>query len=313
MRYVIGLDAGGTKTIAVVMDEARRECGRGASGPGNYHSVGQAGALAAIRHAVGAALMQAGLAVEQVGAGCFALSGVGRPEDQQIGKGFADAVLPGVPTVVCNDAIAALYSGAGKPEGIVMIAGTGSIVYGFASDGRKARAGGWGYRLGDEGSGWWIAEQALFAVTRAHDGRAPATDLTARLLARLGLSRPEDLITWAYSPAWTRDQVAALAPLALSAAEAGDAVAAGIVGEGVRALALCVRVVAERLGLDSAPYAVVLSGSLFRAALYEDLMRGALAEQAARAMPVVPAVDAATGAAWLALDALNGQRRLWIE
>src|SRR5439155_4739091 len=144
--------------------------------------------------------------------------GVDRPADREVAESFARAVLPGVPTVLCNDAIAALYSGVGRAEGISVIAGTGSIIYGFAPDGGRARAGGWGYHLGDEGSGWWLAEQALFSIVRAHDGRAPATALTARFLTKLALAEPTDLVTWAYSPSWTRDNVAALAPLVLEVA-----------------------------------------------------------------------------------------------
>jgi N-acetylglucosamine kinase-like BadF-type ATPase len=241
------------------------------------------------------------------------MSGVDRPADRAVAEAFAHDVLPGVPTFICNDASAALYSGAGKAEGVVVIAGTGSIVYGFAPDGRSARAGGWGYHLGDEGSGWWIAEQALFAIARAHDGRMPPTTLTERFLQRLELAQPADIIGWAYSPAWTRDAVASLAPLVFEAAQAGDAAALQIVQQGVDALARCVQIVAQKLVLHTAPFAVVLFGSLFRSALYEYAMRRALSERTAHAQPKVPAVDAAVGAAWIALDVLRGEPPTWLR
>jgi N-acetylglucosamine kinase-like BadF-type ATPase len=309
--YVIGLDAGGTKTSAVVMDVARRELGRGNAGPGNYHSAGKESTLAAIRQAIREALEQASVAREELGAACFAMSGVDRPADRAVAEAFAQHALPGITTVVCNDAIAALYSGAGKADGIVVIAGTGSIVYGFAPDGRSARAGGWGYHLGDEGSGWWLAEQALFAIGRAHDGRTPPTALTERVIRQLELSRPEDIIGWAYSPAWTRDAVASLAPLVFEAAQSGDAAALQIVQQGVDALAESVQIVAQKLSLHSAPFAVVLFGSLFRSALYEYAMRRALSEHTAHALPLLPPVDAAVGAAWIALDVLKGESLPW--
>src|SRR5437016_905272 len=113
MRFVIGLDAGSTKTSVVVLDEQRVERGRGLGGPANYHSAGQEGALGAIRTAIAEALAAAHLQPTDVGAACFALSGVDRPADRVVAESFARAVLPGVPTVLCNDAIAALYSGAG--------------------------------------------------------------------------------------------------------------------------------------------------------------------------------------------------------
>lgn len=302
MRYVIGLDAGGTKTSAVVLDESKRAVGRGAGGPGNYHSAGKAGTLAAIQQAIDGALAQAQLTRADIRGACFAMSGVDRPADYAVAETFAQTALPGVPTRICNDAIAALVSGAGKVEGIVVIAGTGSIVYGFAPDGRSARAGGWGYHLGDEGSGWWLAEQALFAIARAHDGRGPATALTDQFLAHLSLTKPADLIGWAYSPAWTRDGVASLAVLTLDAAQAGDAVALQIVQQGVDALAQAAQIVAHKLDMRSAPFDVVLCGSLFRSTLYAHALRRALSERTAHARPILPTVDAAVGAAWLALE-----------
>jgi N-acetylglucosamine kinase-like BadF-type ATPase len=313
MTFVLGLDAGGTKTSVVVLDEARREIGRGAGGPGNYRSAGTDGALASVRHAIDGALAQAGISPDRIGAACFAMSGVDRTVDRAVAEEFARAALPGVRTVICNDAVAAIYSGVGKAEGIAIVAGTGSIIYGFAPDGGSARVGGWGYRLGDEGSGWWLAKQSLFAIAQAHDGRSAATSLTARYLAHLNLTAPEALIDWAYGPAWTRDNVSALAVLTLDAAQAGDAVAMQIVQDGADSLAEGARVVADKLSMLHAPFDVVLVGGLFRSALYEAAMRRALTEQFADARAVLPSVDAAVGAAWVVLDALKGNSTAWIR
>ncbi len=302
ITYLLGLDAGGTKTIAVVIDHTKRELGRGSGGPGNYHSAGTAGALAGIQEAIGEALEQAGLNVAQIDAACFALGGMDRPEDVRVGESFAHTVLPGSRAIVCNDSLAALYSGTGKAEGVVVVAGTGSNIYGFAPDGRQAHAGGWGYRLGDEGSGWWLAQQALFAIVRAHDGCGPATELTWRFLSCLNLSRPADLLDWAYGSEWTRVNVASLAPFVQDAAQAGDGVAQKIVHVGVEALALAVQVVAQKLALDQSEFGVVLSGSLFRSEFYREAMQRTLSERVPMARPMLPQVSAAVGAAWLALD-----------
>ena len=195
----------------------------------------------------------------------------------------------------------------------MVVAGTGSIIYGFAPDGRKARAIGWGYRLGDEGSAWWLAEQSLFAIARARDGRGPPTDMSARYLQCLNLNQPEDLIGWAYSPAWTRDSVAALAPLTLDAAQAGDPPALQIVSQGTTALAQAVEVVACKLEMHAAAFNVVLYGGLFRSTYYVSAMRQALHEHSPHATTILPTVDAATGAAWIALDALHGIEHVWID
>ena len=90
--------------------------------------------------------------------------------------------------IVVNDALVALVAGAGDAEGVVVVAGTGSIAYGRDASGRAARAGGWGYLLGDEGGGFWIGRAALMAVVRQFDGRGPVTLLTPMILEHLELS-----------------------------------------------------------------------------------------------------------------------------
>ena len=104
------------------------------------------------------------------------------------------------PVLVVNDALVALEAGAGDGPGIVLIAGTGSICYGRNEEGQAARAGGWGYMLGDEGSGWWIGRRALSAVMRQFDGRGPATlaDATRARSISACPSRSSDLVHEVY-------------------------------------------------------------------------------------------------------------------
>src|SRR5439155_26556427 len=128
-------------------------------------------------------------------------------------------------TLVVNDALVALVAGAGAGAGVVIVAGTGSIAYGHDGSGHAARAGGWGYLLGDEGSGFWIGRRALAAVVRQADGRGPVTQLTGLILDRMGITRPGDLIHETYYRDLKRQAIAALAPLVQQAHAAGDAVA----------------------------------------------------------------------------------------
>ena len=100
--------------------------------------------------------------------------------------------------LVTNDALIALVAGAGVGPGVVVIAGTGSIAYGRNAHDEAARAGGWGYILADEGSGFWIGRQALRAVVRAADGRGPATALTPLVLEFFGVTRAEQLVREVY-------------------------------------------------------------------------------------------------------------------
>src|SRR5690606_36354101 len=113
---------------------------------------------------------------------CLGIAGVDRPADAEAIHGIMRRIGFKTPVVVVNDALVALTAGAGEGAGLVIIAGTGSIAYGREGEGRAARAGGWGYLLGDEGGGFWIGRAALSAVVRQFDGRGPATRLTDLIL-----------------------------------------------------------------------------------------------------------------------------------
>ncbi|GMN27241.1 hypothetical protein TIFTF001_001553 [Ficus carica] len=196
------------------------------------------------------ALLKSGSNRLAVRAVCLAVSGVNHPTDQQRLLNWLRDIFPShVGLYVQNDAVAALASGTmGKLHGCVLIAGTGTIAYGFTADGREARAAGAGPVLGDWGSGYGIAAQALTAVIKAHDGRGSHTMLTSSVLEMLGLSSPDELIGWTYAdPSWAR--IAALVPVVVSCAEAGDEVANRILYDSVHELASSVRAVVQRLGL----------------------------------------------------------------
>ena len=114
----------------------------------------------------------------RVAAVCLGIAGVDRPADEQVIRGILRRLGYRETARVVNDAAIALAAGAPERVGIVVLAGTGSIAYGADRAGRTARAGGYGFLLADEGSGYWLGHQALRAAVRAADGRGPQTLLT---------------------------------------------------------------------------------------------------------------------------------------
>ena len=116
---------------------------------------------------------------------CLGIAGVDRPNDAAIVRGIMRRIGFNSRVLIVNDALIALETGAPGQPGVVIISGTGSIAYGRNAAGEAARSGGWGYVLGDEGSGYWIGRAALRAVLRAADHRGPATVLTPMLLDAL--------------------------------------------------------------------------------------------------------------------------------
>lgn len=306
--FVLGIDAGGTKTVCLLADETGR-VRASARGPGaNLQTLGEL-EVEKVLHEV----MEGALAGEQAPptAICLGMAGVDRPHDNAIIRGIMRRIGHKAPVLVVNDALAALVAGAGDEPGIVLIAGTGSICYGRNAAGQAARAGGWGYLLGDEGSGWWIGRESLTAVMRAGDGRGPATLLTERVLAHFGFTGTSDLIHEVYHHDTRRRGVAGLCGVVQQAADDGDVVARQILASAADELTLAVRSVATRLEMRGGQFPLVLSGSLFRVlpTLLSDVLAG-LAEVVPRTRPQVLDVEPAVGAVRLALAEARGGARL---
>jgi len=255
----LGIDGGATKTRAVVVDASGTVQGEGAAGCGNHSAVGFAAATANI-HAAATAAMQVAGETFPVTAARIGLAGVDRPADH---ARFAP-VFASFATVIAlsNDAELALTA---LPDavGVVLIAGTGSIAFGVDTTGAQARAGGWGWRIGDEGSGYAMGRQALQAASHAADGRGAMTTLLSAILAHWQLTQPADLIGHVYSDGGIANvEVADLAQLVVLQAQAGDATAQRIVRTAADDLARTVLAVAAALDFADHPLPLACAGGL---------------------------------------------------
>jgi N-acetylmuramic acid 6-phosphate etherase len=304
---VLGIDGGGTRTVAFLATPSAdgwKLLGRGEAGPSNQKAVGVSAALAALDAAVREAFAATGQPRRPVRAACLGLAGAGQPADQEVIRGWATRV--GLAATVEVTADAALLLAAGTPDGwgVAVVAGTGSMTFARSADGRTARAGGWGPLMGDEGSGYGIALEGLRAAVRAADGRGPATQLTEHLLAALKLTRPEELVGAVYGS--DRTSLAALAPVVLQAAAAGDATADAIVARAADELAAAAAAAARQLGLGPA-FPVALAGGLFvSSADFRQRFLAALAGRGLRADPITTVTEPAEGAVRLALERSPG-------
>lgn len=216
------------------------------------------------------------------------LSGVDRPaEKERLSRAFAQACPAMRGFWVGNDALAALRQGAGALQGIVLIAGSGSICVGVSPEGETLRTGGWGLAMGDEGSGAWIGLRGLNAATRMADGRLATTPLMKALLDDLNLDEAKALIPWATAldPSEFKRRTAALAPTVIKLARSGEAQAQHIMSAALEHLAALVTATQTRLNANRpepepvAPMTLVCAGGLLEheEGLFEDLK--ALLEQ----------------------------------
>lgn len=262
-KTVLGVDAGGTKTLAVVAGEAGRVLGVGRGGSANYQSCGRAGAAGQIGRAVQAACEAAGISPERFEATCYGVSGADREVDFAAIREFITPIAPCPRLRLENDTIIALRAGTPDGVGVALIAGTGSNAIGRKEDGTKHQVGGLGRLTGDYGSAGQLAETAVVAAFKGQDGRGPATSLGARICERLQLKKLADIIEFEFydMPRGPLD-LGSLAPVVFEAAAAGDAVAVDILEQAGRQVARAVGVVCERL-FEEDPATVVFGGSVF--------------------------------------------------
>jgi N-acetylmuramic acid 6-phosphate etherase len=262
---LLGIDAGGTSTEAVL---ARRDgtklkiIGRGTAGPANPQVIGFDAAIRAIRLATAKAFEAASLQEGRVGRACLAIAGAGRAADQQQIHSAASAANLADEIAVVDDAVPLLAAGTPEGWGLVLIAGTGSLARGRTIDGQTARAGGWGYLLGDEGSSYSLGLAALNAVAKALDGRAPRTTMVELCLQALGDSAPEAIIDRVYRQSISRASIAELAQCVTAAAEKGDNAAIELLQRAAAELALMLQAVATKLGFIDQPVPLALAGGL---------------------------------------------------
>lgn len=259
--HVLGIDAGGTKTVAYLADGEGRIVGEGRASGANLTAHGELEVEKVLHRVIEQAV---GDREEAISAVCLGIAGVDRTEDVDVVRGVLRRLGFRTRVLIVNDALVALVAGAGDGPGIVVISGTGSITYGVSARGVAARAGGWGSVLADEGAGYWIGRQALAAVMRAFDGRGPATRLTPLMLEHFQVARPDGLIREVYDRGETRRIVAAAGVVVEHARAEGDVVAGEILRDASAELAGAVRSVAARLDMRSESFPTVLAGGMFR-------------------------------------------------
>ncbi len=294
MSLLIGADVGGSKT-AVGISQGGEVLAR-ADGPGAAVRPGRALASASIiAEVVRRALAQFGkLAGDVLVVGA---AGAGRePERDELRKALRAETLADR-VVVTTDIEIALAGAFEQGSGMVVSAGTGSIAVGRDRHGKRFRIGGYGWQMGDEGSGYAIGRAALGAVSRAQDGRSPRTALTERVLGAARSADFDALVRWAAgaSPA----EIAALAPHVLEVASQGDPLAQGIADYAARELSQLAICLLPMMDVEL-PVGVALTGGLLSSD--QPLRRSVLAKLAEQSAlrTIDEPVDAVVGALRLA-------------
>jgi N-acetylglucosamine kinase-like BadF-type ATPase len=300
--FVIGIDGGGTRTRALLADLEGGVLGAAEAGTSNPLARGSEACRFELERAIAGAFEAAGRPRDRVTALCMGLAGADQASEQEELAGWARQSLADRVLVV-NDGQIVLAAGTPENWGVALIAGTGSFAWGRNRRGQTSRAGGWGYMMGDEGSAFDLARQALRAATQFADGRGPTTTLLADILADWGLATPAELVGRAYRSGLTHTDIAGLAPVVVRAAEHGDTVAVKLVQSAATDLARAVAAVSRALDLDAAAFPLALTGGLLLGA---EFLRKRLLEElealGCECAPVELVPQPALGAVRLAVE-----------
>lgn len=304
-RLFLGVDGGQSSTIALIADQDGRVIGHGRGGPANHVRAeeGEARLTKAITESVGEACRRAEIdfAAAAFEGACLGFTAGANDKEALLGQLIRARVLQ-----VTDDATIALAGALNGRPGVIVMAGTGSIAFGRGPLGNTARAGGWGYVFGDEGSAFDLTRQALRAALRHEEGWGPWTSLHGRLLAATKLSSIRDVQRGFYTAEFSRPRIAGFAPLVTAAAAEGDAVAADLLAQAAESLAQFARVVCGRLFGDHDTVPVSYGGGVFESELLLSAFQRAV--EAREQMHVSPPVYGPAAGALIEAFRHDGRR-----
>jgi len=264
-RLVLGVDGGGTKTVAwlarCVFSADPEVIGHGVADSSNFRAVGQSTASANLDAAIDAAWGEAQLKCRSVECAVLALAGAASSDVQdQVSAWAAQRSLTKRLKIV-HDAKAVLEAGTAEGLGVALVAGTGSVAFGQDPGLATAVSGGWGYWFGDEGGAFGLGQAALRAAAQSVDDRAPKTRLLQAISNRLGIEEPREMLSALSVAGDIRQAIAELADLVTDVAQEQDPVACHIVEQAGYDLAGLVKSVANKLSLGS-DFSLALAGGV---------------------------------------------------
>ena len=299
-RLVLGMDVGGTKTAAAIMNERGVVLGQGVGASGNINFVTLEQAEQSFADAIGGAREMAGLDELRTETNIIGIEPEPDPLHPIIKK------LTGCDRILHKkEGECSLVGGLVSPVGISLIAGTGSVGWGRNKEGRTHMTGCWG-TIGDEGSAYDMARQGVNAAFWAEDGRGPETKLLDNLREYFGVKLIRDAVTTIYQNPDVRKNFAALSRIVTQTAEEGDAVAKGIIQNCGEQLALLITTAARVLGMDKDPYRVAATGGLVsRGGPFFEMVRAEIKRTHPQGELETPKFEPVIGAALIGLQELG--------
>lgn len=308
-KYIIGIDGGATKTTAVLSDISGNILAELSSGPGNFLLIGVDQAAKTISELILDVCNHAEISSQNVEVICMGLTGAGRESDAEKMKnkliefwnGRYSFSLKNV--IVTSDARIALEGAFSGRPGIILIAGTGSIMFAKDRDEEMHRVGGFGRFIGDEGSGYSIGRCGLSAIGKAFDGRIPDTKLTQVIADNFSIHTSEELINAVYKENF---DLAAVAPFVIQCAEEGDEISREILRKEADELVLHVKAIKNKIKFKTVAVAFI-GGLISSENYYVKLLRKNIMQKIEGVTVVNPEHPPAYGAVLLGMESISGE------
>lgn len=307
MRYILGVDGGGSKTYAVVVDQLGNKVGSGVAGCGNHQGPGIEVALRNIVEASDQALNEAGLSREDIDYASFGLAGADREKDFNILRPALATLSYKDWDVVC-DTLEGLRTGSADNVGVVLVCGSGTNAMGRNSKGEVVQTGGFGYLFGDTAGGSWMAAETFRAAVRSWEFREEPSILTELVPSALGFQDMETVFNhWLDEDLWNVPQN--LTVVLHKAAAEGDGLAIRLLKTTGRELGLAANSVIRRLGgFGNASIPIVLVGSVLQKGKSPHLLQAlsdTIEKQNKDFQILIPEMAPVYGAVLLGMDHLS--------
>jgi N-acetylglucosamine kinase-like BadF-type ATPase len=301
-KYVIGVDGGGTKTVAALADSEGKILKLAKAGPSNFRNIGMKTAIKNITLALKKVLPEKG----KVFSTFVGLAGVKEEykfhkekikkeilKTKKISKALKGKIEIG------SDQIVAFRSGTNKREGVVLIAGTGCAARGWKKE-REAKTSGWGW-LNDEGSGFWVGQKGFQAVLKDLDKRGPKTKITNLIFKKWKIKKKEDILKRVYSKN-SVSEISLISKIVDEAAKRKDKIAISILTEAGKELALATNTVIKRLNFQKQKFPLVLVGSMFDSKFVLNTVKKEIKKTAPEVEFIRPKIEPVVGAVRLAIE-----------
>ena len=270
-KWLLIIDGGATKTACAVVhaDSGEIQFIKTAGGS-NYQAIGVENALeilqALLTHVRGFLQQQI---TQKISVATFAMAGIDSLRDREIVSTIVNQAIATQQLDICtliieNDAEATLHGVTAGQAGALLIAGTGAIAY--ASDGKQkiVRAGGWGHRAGDEGSGYWLGQEVVRAIFKMEDGRGEPTLLKNDVFNYLGIQHATELATWLFRPSYTNAQPAKMGAFLAEATAKNDACAIQISTRAAHELVLLACAVLKQIDYGGEVFTLYCNGGAIK-------------------------------------------------